>query len=684
MRNPVTTNPSTASETQYSWAARLEQRIRTIPIRWRIFAIAALNTAVVLVLAALIWDGARLLTTAWNELRSARQADRLLVSIDSESVRLQSLIHRYFNQPQPLLIAEIESRRQKLLDLLRTRAALEPTFAGSVSGLTNVTERFLAGFEELRKVRDEISMTYEREVLSPAREMAGLYAIVEGATKEREALIWPALSKSRESYSAALVAANAYYLSLASQSADDAHRHIATIERTVPVMLDLAENDLQRNALRALGQRAVEMTTGLNNLAGSFATQARLLRESIDGNQTGMTNALDRLSALVRSREERSQQRFDETLSDVFWQVALIAIAFLLLIVVIGIAIASSIRRPLSELKVAMHAIVSGNYDRRVRGLNAPDEIGEMARAVEVFRGNALARRRAEDDLRASKERAESTLADLRNTQRSLVEAEKLAALGGLVAGVAHEVNNPVGISLTVASSFERRCEAFAGEVASGQLRRTRLDEFVAGSREAAKQLKHNLERAGELIQSFKQVAVDRSHEQRRRFDLKEATDQIVASLRPELKRLQVELITRIPEGIVFDSYPGAYGQVLTNLMLNATRHGFAEGRNGTVVIEAAERPGGRVAILFADDGAGMSQDVRQRAFEPFFTTRRNEGGTGLGLHIVYNIVHGRLGGAIDVDSEPETGTRFHITLPRNAPKQDPNTPIMDLTESNG
>lgn len=684
MRNTLTTDPLTVSDTQYSWSARLEQRIRAIPIRWRIFAIAALNTAVVLVLTALIWDGARLLTTAWNELRSARQADRLLVSIDSESVRLQSLIHRYFNQPQAILIAEIENRRQKLLDLLRTRAALEPTFAGSVSGLTNVTERFLAGFEELRKVRDEISKTYEREVLSPAREMAGLYAIIEGATKEREALIWPALSKSRESYSAALVAANAYYLSLASQSADDAHRHIATIERTVPVMLDLAENDLQRNALRALGQRAIEMTTGLNNLAGSFATQARLLRESIDGNQTGMTNALDRLSALVRSREERAQQRFDETLSDVFWQVALIALAFLVLIIGIGIAIASSIRRPLSELKLAMHAIVAGNYDRRVRGVRAPDEIGEMARAVEVFRENAVARRRAEDDLRASKERAESTLADLRNTQRSLVEAEKLAALGGLVAGVAHEVNNPVGISLTVASSLERRCETFADEVASGQLRRARLDEFVAGNREAAKQLKHNLERAGELIQSFKQVAVDRSHEQRRRFDLKEATDQIVASLRPGLKRMQVELITRIADGIVFDSYPGAYGQVLTNLMLNATRHGFADGRSGTIVIEAAVRPNGRVTILFADDGAGMSQDVKQRAFEPFFTTRRNEGGTGLGLHIVYNIVRGRLGGDIDVDSEPGTGTRFHVTLPQTAPKPEADAPILSLTGSNG
>ncbi|NIK48128.1 sensor histidine kinase [Variibacter gotjawalensis] len=686
MTDSATTTPAPGTEAQYPWSARLEQRIRAIPIRWRIFAIAALNTTVVLLLGALIWDGARVLTGAWNELRAARQADRLLVSIDSESVRLQSLIHRYFNQPQPHLITEIEARRQKLLDLLRTRAALEPTFAGSVSGLTNVTERFLAGFEELRKVRDEISRTYEREVLSPARDMAGLYAIIEGATKERDALIWPALSKSRESYSAALVAANGYYLSLASQSSDDAHRHIATIERTVPVMLDLADNDLQRGALRALGQRSVEMATGLNNLAGSFATQTRLLRESVDGNQTGMTNALDRLSALVRSREERAQERFDTALADVYWQVALVALAFLGLIIAIGVAIASSIRRPLSELKVAMQAIVSGDYDRRVRGVKAPDEIGEMARAVEVFRGNAVARRRAEDDLRTSKERAESTLADLRDTQRSLIEAEKLAALGGLVAGVAHEVNNPVGISLTVASSLARRCDAFADELAGGQLRRSRLDDFISGNREAAKQLVHNLERAGELIQSFKQVAVDRSHEQRRQFDMREATDQIVASLRPALKRIDVDLMIRIPEGIAFDSYPGAYGQVLTNLMLNATKHGFADGRSGTIVIEARPVPvaGDRIELLFADDGAGMSDDTRRRAFDPFFTTRRNEGGTGLGLHIVYNIIRRRLGGSIDLISSPGAGTRFRIILPLSAPREEATAPSLTLTDTNG
>jgi signal transduction histidine kinase len=649
----------------------IDTLIRKLPIRWRIFLIAALNTAVAIILAFLIWDGAKSLSTAWTDVRQVRDSDRLLALLESEAGRLQNLIHRYFNQPNPEVFAEITLLREALLTTLRNRASVDPMLAGTVEPLVEATEKFLAGFGDLRATQSRIARTYENEVLKPARDIAGLYAIIDGASGSRDALIWPSLSKSREAFSATVVAANAYYLSVASSAADEANKNLETIERTIPVMLDLADNDLQRAALAKLREQSQILRQGLSNLTANFATQARLLRDAIDGNQGAMAAAIDQLSAQMRVRERFAQERFDRTLAGVYRKVAIVALVFLTLIVVMGVAVTRSISAPLRELMGAMQQIVSGNYEARLRGLRARDEIGEMARAVDVFRENAIAKRRAEEELRASKERAEQALKELRDTQDSLIEAEKLAALGGLVAGVAHEVNNPVGISMTVASSLARRCESFSAELEQGQMRRSRLVEFIDGNREAANQLVANLQRAGELIQSFKQVAVDRSHADRRQFDLRQSTEQILTSLRPGLKKSHIELVTEIPEGIVMDSYPGHYGQVLTNLFLNAVKHGFDGVPEGTIHIEARPVGLGQVEINFYDDGKGMTEDVQRRAFDPFFTTRRSEGGTGLGLHIVYNLVTRRLGGRIMLSSAPWRGTTFRITLPLSAPRQD-------------
>jgi PAS domain S-box-containing protein len=277
-------------------------------------------------------------------------------------------------------------------------------------------------------------------------------------------------------------------------------------------------------------------------------------------------------------------------------------------------------------------------------------------------------RKRGELEMRKAKDAAEAALRNLRETQNSLIEAEKLAALGRLVAGVAHEVNNPVGISLTVASSLERKVAIFTAEVARGDLRRSRLNEFLETSRDAASQLVANLNRAAELIQSFKQVAADRNYSDQRSFDLGDLTEQVVMSLRPGLRKHHLTLNVDCQPDLIMNSYPGPYGQVLTNLFLNAVAHAFPDGRHGTVDIQVRESGKDNVEIIFSDDGCGMSLDVRRRAFDPFFTTRRDQGGTGLGLHIVYSIVTNRLGGRLDLDSEPGRGTRIQIILPRIAP----------------
>ena len=310
----------------------------------------------------------------------------------------------------------------------------------------------------------------------------------------------------------------------------------------------------------------------------------------------------------------------------------------------------------------------SGNLRQwLVNKLPLLDADGEIEQIVTVAL-DIGERKRGEQEMRKAKDAAEAALRNLRETQNSLIEAEKLAALGRLVAGVAHEVNNPVGISLTVASSLERKTALFAAEVARGEIRRSRLNEFLETSRDASSQLVANLNRAAELITSFKQVAADRNYSDQRIFDLGDLTEQVVMSLRPGLRKHHLTLTVDCQPNLIMNSYPGPYGQVLTNLFLNSVAHAFPDGKPGTINIQVRESGKDNVEVIFSDNGCGMSLDVRRRAFDPFFTTRRDQGGTGLGLHIVYSIVTNRLGGRLDLDSEPGGGTRIQLILPRVAP----------------
>jgi PAS domain S-box-containing protein len=294
-------------------------------------------------------------------------------------------------------------------------------------------------------------------------------------------------------------------------------------------------------------------------------------------------------------------------------------------------------------------------------GINvAAEEITERKRAEAALLAS-------EREIRSARDAAEAALRNLRETQDSLIEAEKLAALGRLVAGVAHEINNPVGTSLTVASSLERKIAVIAAEFAQDHLKRSSLTEFLETGREASLQLVANLNRAAQLIQSFKQVATDQNYSNRRMFELGDLTEQIVMSLRPGLYEQNLNLNVECQPDLTMNSYPGPYGQVLTNLFLNSVMHAFGDGKGGTVDIKVRASGTDNVEILFCDDGCGMSLDVRRKAFDPFFTTRRDRG-TGLGLHIVYSIVTDCLGGRLILDSAPGEGTKIQIVLPRVAP----------------
>ncbi|MBP2291638.1 PAS domain-containing sensor histidine kinase [Azospirillum rugosum] len=275
----------------------------------------------------------------------------------------------------------------------------------------------------------------------------------------------------------------------------------------------------------------------------------------------------------------------------------------------------------------------------------------------------------AEAALRRSRDAAEQALRELKETQASLIQAEKMASLGQLVAGVAHEVNTPIGITITGASQLVVLIDELAQKHADGTIKRSDFQRFLADGREMARLILANGTRAADLVQSFKMVAVDQSSDERRRFELKSYVDELLRSLRPTYKDLKgLDIAVDSPEGLEFDSYPGALSQVLTNLIINALTHAFTPDRPGRIAITARALTPDIVELEVADDGIGIPTAIQPKIFDPFFTTRRGRGGSGLGLHIVYNLVTGTLRGTIAVTSIPGEGTRFTLRLPRVAP----------------
>ncbi|ABW30072.1 hybrid sensor histidine kinase/response regulator [Acaryochloris marina] len=255
------------------------------------------------------------------------------------------------------------------------------------------------------------------------------------------------------------------------------------------------------------------------------------------------------------------------------------------------------------------------------------------------------------------------TLETLKSAQASLVESEKMAALGALVAGVAHEINTPIGNTITVASTLADESAVFVNAAEAGQLKRSTLNHYLDVVNRCTKLINSNLGRAGDLIQSFKQVAVDQSHRELRTFNLKDYVGEVVTSLEPQARRSGLTLDLAGDDSIVLTHDPGVFAQVITNLVTNSIKHAYQPGEVGQLQIHL-EQQNDQVLLTYRDDGCGISTENLSRVYEPFFTTARNQGGTGLGLNIVYNIVTQSLKGTIKIDSQLGQGTTFTVALP--------------------
>jgi len=259
--------------------------------------------------------------------------------------------------------------------------------------------------------------------------------------------------------------------------------------------------------------------------------------------------------------------------------------------------------------------------------------------------------------------------AQLKRTQNQLFEQEKLASLGSLVAGVAHELNTPLGNSLLAASTLQDGTREFKRLLAEGQLRRSELQAFCDTAEASAGLLVRGLASAAGLVSSFKQLAVDQTSERRREFDVAQLCEEVQLSLINRLRKDGHHLQIEVEPGLSLDSYPGPLGQVLSNLVLNAIIHGFEGRQNGQMRIEAEAAGAERVRLRFSDDGRGIAAEHLSRVFDPFFTTKLGSGGSGLGLHLCYTLVRSMLGGEISGSSEPGQGAVFELLLPRVAPQ---------------
>jgi PAS domain S-box-containing protein len=266
-------------------------------------------------------------------------------------------------------------------------------------------------------------------------------------------------------------------------------------------------------------------------------------------------------------------------------------------------------------------------------------------------------------ELKAANRTLQESLKTLRRAQDRLVQAEKMSALGNLVAGVAHEINTPVGIGVTAASYLEQTSREIAQRHQESVITRSDLENYLKIATKSSEMILGNLRRAADLIHSFKQVAVDQTTDEKRTFNLKEYIDEILLSLHPKLKKTRHTVTVLCPEDLELHSYPGAFSQIIANFVINSLIHGFEHKAQGEILLEVT-RENDTLQLRYSDNGKGISEEERARIFEPFYTSKRGQGGTGLGLHIVYNLVTQRLNGHIECKSTPEEGMIFTIQMP--------------------
>jgi len=325
--------------------------------------------------------------------------------------------------------------------------------------------------------------------------------------------------------------------------------------------------------------------------------------------------------------------------------------------IVISVSELEELNKELEELNKELEKKVS----ERTISLN--NTVKQLDKDQQALKHEVAMRMEKEKALLKGRLELQNSLNELKQMQDQLIESEKMASLGELVAGVAHEINTPVGLSLTGVSHFQFMLEQLEERYKKKDLEEHQFEKFISDAKEIAKSIHHSLDRAAGLVKSFKQVAVDQSHEVIRWFNVHDYVDEVMLSLVNKVKHTPIEVEVECDASIEINNYPGSLSQIITNFISNSLIHAYSKDQKGTIKL-LFEKQDDQLCFIYSDDGKGQEKDIQAKMFNPFFTTNREQGGSGLGLNIVYNLVTQKMKGSINIDSKPDFGTTFTIIIP--------------------
>jgi signal transduction histidine kinase len=394
--------------------------------------------------------------------------------------------------------------------------------------------------------------------------------------------------------------------------------------------------------------------------------------------QTQIADIEQQMTLLINSTSNQVINQLEDLKSTNVGSIILLALcAMITIILLISLSFYTkrTIYLPIEKLAKSVDALRLG--ERNIQFIHNDDELGDVFNNVEKFQQDLRQldelqhnETQYKQQLELERDKLQQALNTLQQAQKKLINSEKMAALGALVAGIAHEINTPIGIAVTISSTFESRVKEFVTQAKTGQLNLSDLEMFEQESLEGLVIMQRALNRAAELIHSFKQVAIDQSSDKRRTFLLDDMLNEVFNTLKHQIKRSTYTISIDCPSDIMMDSFPGPFGQVITNLFNNAIIHGFDGAKNGDINVKVNLEQNDRIKLQFSDNGVGIPASHIDKIFDPFFTTKLGQGGSGLGMNIVYNIVNNILGGDISVASH--NGTTFTLIMPISAPKELP------------